>query len=298
MVYLPIENQNIIMKKLSLITILLISCFALTNAQQLENSLLWKITGDSIEHPSYLYGTVHITCDATLSPKIIEALDNTEQLVLELDMDDPNLQMEMMNDIMMKDGKTIKGLLSEEDFEILDTFMKREMGMSIEMLNTMKPFLINAMFYPKMIDCPVQSFEEALMKVTKAQEEEILGLETVKEQLEVFDAIPYEDQLIDLMRSVKDNLAYDKKFFAQMLENYEKEDLNSLMDIMEDEAFLTSSKHSDKLLDGRNRNWISKIESIAKEKATFFGVGAGHLGGKNGVINLLRKQGFTVTAVR
>ena len=266
-------------------------------SQKLENSLLWKISGNDLEQPSYLYGTVHITCDASLNPKIMTALDKTSQLVLELDMDDPSIQTEMMSGIMMKDGKTLRSLLSEEDYNTLNTFMTNEMGMPLDMFNSMKPFLINAMFYPKMIDCPTESFEDALMKVTKTQDEEILGLETVKEQLAVFDEIPYEDQLKDLMRSAKDNLEFDKKFFAEMLKAYDKEDLNKLMEIMHDEAYLVSSKHMDKLLIKRNKNWISKIENIAKKKPTFFGVGAGHLGGDNGVINLLRKQGYMVEAV-
>ncbi|WP_353777764.1 TraB/GumN family protein [Winogradskyella sp. 3972H.M.0a.05] len=274
-----------------------ILCFSQAQAQKLENSLLWKISGNDLEQSSYLYGTVHITCDASLSTKVLQALEETSQLVLELDMDDPSLQMDMMSDVMMKDGKTLKSMLTKEEYNMLNTFMTNEMGMPLEMFNSMKPFFINAMFYPKMLDCPVESFEGELMKVTKTQNEEILGLETVKEQLAVFDAIPYEDQLKDLLRSAKDNLEFDKKFFAEMLKAYNKEDLNKLMDIMEDENYLISSKHSDKLLEKRNKNWISKIESIAEETPTFFGVGAGHLGGENGVINLLRKQGYTVEAV-
>ena len=51
------------------------------------------------------------------------------------------------------------------------------------------------------------------------------------------------------------------------------------------------------LLINRNKNWIPEISKYAKEKPTFFGVGAGHLPGENGVINLLRKAGYTVKAV-
>ena len=58
-----------------------------------------------------------------------------------------------------------------------------------------------------------------------------------------------------------------------------------------------TSKYSDLMLKNRNQNWISRIEKIAKGKSTFFGVGAAHLGGQQGVIALLRKAGFTVEAV-
>ncbi|MDT0559432.1 TraB/GumN family protein [Ichthyenterobacterium sp. W332] len=265
--------------------------------QKLENTLLWKISGNDLKQPSYLYGTIHITCDATLSPKIIKALDETSQLYLELDMDDPNMQMDMMKGIMMKDGITIKSLLSEEEYNLVNSFIKEELGMSLDMMNTMKPFLVGSMFYMKMLDCPMQSFEEELMKVSKAQDEEIYGLETVDEQLAVFDAIPYKLQAKDLVRSAKDKLTYDKEYFQKMLDLYSKEDLNALMLMMDDDTFESTANFNDELVVKRNKNWISKIERISKEEPTFFGVGAGHLGGKEGVIILLRQEGYKLTPI-
>ena len=253
---------------------------------------------NGLEQPSYLYGTVHITCDASLDANIQKAMDDTSQLVLELDMDDPNMQAGMMQGMLMKDGKTIKSMATEEEYNMLSAFLKDQLGMPLDMLNTIKPFMVNAMLYPKMLDCPVQSFESELLKVTKTQNEETLGLETVQEQLEVFDAIPYEDQLKDLLKAAKDNLKFDKAFFNKMLEVYDNKDLNGLMEIMNDENYITSSKHADKLINDRNKNWIPKIEDFAKQQPTFFGVGAGHLGGKSGVIKLLRKAGYTVEAVK
>lgn len=285
------------MKSIALVfTTLLLSIFNL-NAQDLEDTLLWEISGNGLEESSYLYGTIHITCDATLSSKILKALDNTEQLVLELDMDDINMQAEAMKLMMLKDGQTLSDFLSDEDFKTLDKFTTEKLGMPLKMLNNMKPFFINAMFYQIMLDCPLESFETELMKITKEQEEEVLGLETVAEQIQVFDDIPYEDQLKDIIRGATDNLEYDKAFFESMLEAYADEDLNKLNEIMKDESYEVSSKHADKLLENRNKNWIPKIESIAKEKATFFGVGAGHLPGKYGVIELLKAQGYTVKPI-
>lgn len=285
------------MKKLVYLLCLLLVVNLYAQDQKLENTLLWKISGNGLEQPSYLYGTVHITCNAELSSKIKTALDETSQLYLELDMDDPSLQANMMQGMMMKDGVTIKSLLSEEEYNLVNSFIVDEIGMSLEMLNNMKPFLVGSMFYMKMLDCPIQSFEDELMKVSKAQQEEIYGLETVEEQLAVFDAIPYEDQVKDLVRSAKDKLAYDKEYFNKLLDVYAKEDLNALMEMMNDDAFETMANFEDELVNKRNKNWIPKIEAIAKEEPTFFGVGAGHLGGKEGVIMLLRKQGYTISPV-
>lgn len=281
---------------LSILTLAFLSILSI-HGQQLENSTLWKIEGNSLEKPSYLFGTIHITCDATIEDDVKKALDETTQIVLEIDMDDPAMLSKMMGGMYMKDGKKISDLVSEEDFTIMDSLIIREAGMSLKMIETMKPFFVMSMLYPKMLDCPMQSFEQELIKIAVEQNEAILGLETIEDQLQVFEDIPYEDQVADLLRTAKDNLAYDKETFVKMLELYKNEDITAMVDMMDDENMSSVSKHQDKLLYNRNRNWIPRIGDYAKEQPTFFGVGAGHLAGEFGVINLLRAAGFTVTAV-
>lgn len=289
--------QTLIMKNLLFCVALCLGLITTGNAQKLEKSLLWKISGNGLEESSYLYGTIHMTCDATLDEDVKQALDKTSLLVLELDMDDPSMQMDMMKGIYMKDGKTIKDLVNEEDYATISEFVKAQIGMPLDALGNVKPFFLTAMFYPKLLGCPVQSYEEALMKVAHEQEEEVLGLETVEEQLNVFEEIPYKDQAIDLLRTAKDNLAYDKESFQKLLQLYENEDIEGMDSMIQNDKNLTSSKHRDKMLDNRNKNWISKIEDHSKKQPTFYGVGAAHLAGENGVIKLLRKAGYTVKAV-
>lgn len=266
-------------------------------AQNLEKSLLWKISGNGIKEASYLYGTIHITCDATLPQKAVKALEATDQLYLELDMDDPTLQQSMMQSMMMKDGKTMSSLVSAEDFKIVDEFLTKQLGYSAQMLNTFKPFMISAMLYPKMIDCEMQSVEGNLMTVIKEQQEEVFGLESIEEQMNVFDAIPYEVQMKELVKTAKNNLEKDKKEMQLFLDIYQSEDINAMYAATQKSENEITSKYEEILLSNRNKNWIPIIEKVAKEKATFFGVGAGHLGGEMGVIQLLRKKGYKVEAV-
>lgn len=273
-----------------------LSVFSVT-AQELEDSTLWKIEGNGLENPSYLFGTIHITCDATLEDDVKKALDETTQIVMELDMDDPTMQSKMMQGMYLKDGKTLKDFVSDQEYKSIDSLFINNMGMSVKLLENVKPFFLMSMFYPKMIDCQMQSFELELTKIASEQNEDIFGLETIEEQLKVFDDIPLEDQYADLIRMAEGNLTKDKATFSKMLKIYKDEDINALIDIMNDDANSTMSKHQDVLLEQRNKNWISKIGVYAKEQPTFFGVGAGHLPGKNGVIQLLRNAGYTVTAV-
>ncbi|MGX7668624.1 TraB/GumN family protein [Flavobacterium pedocola] len=267
-------------------------------AQKLENALLWKISGKDLAAPSYLFGTIHMTCDATLKDNVKKALGTTDQLYLELDMDDTALQTKMMTGMMMKDGVTMTSLCSEEDFKIVDSFLTKNIGFSAKLLNTFKPFMISAMLYPKMLDCPMQSVEGELMRITKEQQEETFGLESVAEQMAVFDAIPYKDQMTELVKTAKGNMEKDKNEFKKVMEIYKSENLNAMLELSRTSDNTITSKFEDDLLTKRNKNWISKIAEAAKTKPTFFGVGAAHLGGDNGVINLLRKAGYKVEAVK
>jgi len=275
---------------------LFISLFS--NAQELEKSLLWKISGNGLKKPSYLFGTIHLTCDTSLDANTLNALETTEQLYLELDMDDKSIQMKLMKLMMMKDGAKLSTLLSPEDFKILDEFMKKNLNMSAKLFDSFKPFMISSMLFPKMLDCKSQSVESELMKITKEQNEEIFGLEKAEDQMKVFDEISYQDQADELLKTVKDNLEKDKKEFQEMITIYQNKDIEGMLKMMSDSDNKITSENQDILLNNRNKNWIPIMVKIMKDKPTFFGVGAGHLAGEEGVIKLLRKKGYKVEAVQ
>jgi len=283
-------------KALSIFTLSILSIFS-TQAQELENALLWEVSGNDFEKPSYLYGTIHMTCDATLSDEIQSALDKTSLLVLELDMDDPNMNAAMMQNMAMKDNQNIKNLLTEEQYASLDSFIQKQFGAPLSAFATFKPFFLSAMLITKYLDCPVQSFEAELMKVAQEQEEEVLGLETVEEQMGLFDEIPYEDQIKDLMASVDGDLEEDKLNFKKMMEYYNNSDLAGIQEMTDEDDSQIMNEYKDLMLSNRNKNWIAKMKAFSKEQPTFYGVGAAHLIGEEGVIKLLRKQGYTVKVV-
>ena len=284
------------MRYVLLLFTIFISLFS--NAQELEKSLLWKISGNGLNKPSYLFGTIHLTCDTSLDANTLNALEATEQLYLELDMDDKSIQMKLMKLMMMKDGAKLSTLLSPEDFKILDEFMKKNLNMSAKLFDSFKPFMISSMLFPKMLDCKSQSVESELMKITKEQNEEIFGLEKAEDQMKVFDEISYQDQADELLKTVKDNLEKDKKEFQEMITIYQNKDIEGMLKMMSDSDNKITSENQDILLNDRNKKWIPIMIKIMKDKPTFFGVGAGHLAGEEGVIKLLRKKGYKVEAVQ
>ena len=265
-----------------------------TYAQELENSLLWEVNGEGIK-TSYVYGTFHLLPqeDFRLTEKVLLAFDSSYQIVLELDMDDPNMQMEMMQNMAMTDGTTLDKLIGEEDLKLLDEQLKAAAGLGAAQVNTFKPFMVETFLLPTFIEGTPASYEMSFVKRALEQDKEILGLETVKFQTSLFDQIPYEDQVEDLVELLRDRSVMEK-MFTSMIKTYNEEDITELYDAS---AEYFSVEETELLLHQRNQNWIPRIGELAKEKPTFFAVGAGHLGGEQGVINLLLKAGYEVRPV-
>ncbi|CAM4153905.1 TraB/GumN family protein [Flavobacterium antarcticum] len=277
--------------------ILALSLLSIVAFGQNDNSLLYKISGNGIEKPSYVFGTIHISCNAKLDDEILNALDNTSQMYLELDMDDPEMQTNVMKSMSMKDGVTIKSLVSEEDYYMLDKYLMSKMRVSADLFNTYKPFLVSSMFLTTLLDCSPESFENELVKVSKAQKEPVYGLETVAEQMAIFDKIPYKVQARELINSVKNDFQEDKVELDELLHVYADKNLDEMERLSKKSKSAIMTDYEDLLLKNRNERWIPKIEKISKEKPTFYGVGAAHLIGEFGIINLLRKKGYKVEAI-
>ncbi|WP_298420020.1 TraB/GumN family protein [uncultured Kordia sp.] len=293
-------------KSLSLLVLCVLALFVSCNSTKsvtdtsktpkLENSLLWKISGNGIEKPSYLYGTIHLTCDYVFTDKLKKAFDETDQLALEIDISDPKLQINMMKYIFLEDGKTIKSLLSDEDYTTLATFFEEQVSLDLQIYNTMKPLAISSALTSKIAVCDNRTaYDMEFMKIAQAQEEEIIGLETIGDQMKVFDNIPYEDQLKTLVEMAKEGMEESKKGFDEMTRYYNAEDLEGLLKVTAEQGL--EADFQENLVDQRNRNWIPLIMKMTKASPTFIGVGALHLPGEQGVINLLRNQGYTVTPV-
>lgn len=286
-----------IKKTLTSLTLTAIALFAgITSAISQDNSLLYKIEGNGIQ-PSYLYGTIHILPqkDFNLKDKVKAAFDASELIVLELDMDDPGMQVEMMKNAMMEGDATLDQLLDKEHYAKLDAALKEALGMGVAPFNKMKPFMVSSMLLMKYVGEQPASFEGTFVQMATAAQKEILGLETVTEQLDIFDKIPYQDQADDIVEMLDDPEGMED-MYADMVETYKKEDITEMYEMMD--AYFSGDQNAiDNMLHNRNKNWIPKIGEFAKKQPTFFGVGAGHLGGELGVVALLKKAGYTVTPI-
>jgi uncharacterized protein YbaP (TraB family) len=141
----------------------------------------------------------------------------------------------------------------------------------------------------------MESYEMNFVKMASEQKKELLGLERVEDQVAVFDAIPDSLEIRSIMNMVND-FESQKKEFTRMSSLYKAQNLDSLYQLLVASPEMMGSQEL--LLDRRNRNWIPIMESAMKKSSTFFAVGAGHLAGSQGVLELLRKQGYKVKPIQ
>lgn len=291
------KNQMIKIK--GLLLFLLFICSVNAKAQQQKNkSLLWEISGNGLKQPSYLFGTIHMICkeEFLLSEIVKQKFSSSKQVYLELDMDDPKLQATMMKEMQLPNNETLKSKLGEINFKKLDSFLKKELKMNLVMFDKFKPMMVMSLLAQRLPSCPqMESYEMNFVKMAGEQKKELLGLERVEDQLAVFDAIPDSLEIRSIMNMVNDFDA-QKKEFTRMSTIYKSQDLEVLYQLMVESPEMMGSQEF--LLDRRNRNWIPVMEPAMKQSTTFFAVGAGHLGGKQGVLELLRKQGYKVKPIQ
>lgn len=285
------------MKKILLLIFpLLLSQF--TKAQTpVEKSLLWEISGKGLPAPSYLFGTIHLICpvDFEITDSLKNAISKTQQIALEIDMDDPGLMAAMTKTMFMADGKTLKGILDANDYTRLNQFYKDSVGMDIATFDRAKPFVMMGPLFNKILSCQPESYEMTLVNLAANKKSEVIGLETIEEQMAIFDTIPYKQQ-VNMLLNMIDSLPHARSEFQDLVNLYKKQDLPALYELTMKSEFGMDGQ-DEVMLFKRNLNWIGRISSIIGQKPTLIAVGAAHLGGERGVIALLRKEGYKVRPI-
>lgn len=289
------------MKKITWIILLFLS--QLNFAQKIqEKSLLWEISGKNLTKPSYIFGTMHVMCqgDVVFTPEIEKSLQSADQIMMELDMDDPMIMFNMMGATLSKDGKTLTEKLGEDLSKKVDAILQERAKISLAMLDNLNLQALSMQLGLLGLSCPMElGYDMLLTQEAQKNGKEIFGLETVEEQLKVLMKQSDEETLKAISFMVN-NFSEVEKELMSMVETYKARDVQKLYDI----AFESYKDPKypqvklEEMLDNRNKNWIPILENAMKDKSLFIAVGAAHLAGENGVINLMRKQGYTVKAMQ
>lgn len=275
--------------KLSLIVFFV---FAIIN---LNAQLLWKISGNGLNQNSYLYGTIHILPKDkfSVSPKIQEAINKSAMMAMEVDLNmDLKTKIRVAQEMILPDGKTLRNFMSTQDFTRLNSFCLDSLKMKKRKLKKyyrLKPFFFSSVVAQEQMG-ETSSYELEFMKMAKKRKMKTIGLESIDFQMQTINKISIEDQAKMLVQEFGNN---PTEQFDDMLNLYLKEDLEGLYKVVSEESdAIPEFNHN--FLVVRNKNWIPVIEKNISSNAFFIAVGAAHLPGENGVIQLLRSRGYIV----
>ncbi len=299
-------NKNI---SIVFLWLIILSC---NNASSKDSgSLLWKVSGNELEKPSYLFGTHHLIPISFLDniDGIKEAFESTEQTIGEIDLSEMGqMQLKLMSEALMPEDHTYDSLLNADDIALLDSTLHVWLGVGLNQLGQMKPAMLSNLisvtlykkYYPNLSG--EQSMDEYFQEEASKRFRPVKGLETVDEQIEILfnsQSLPRQAELLmclvkhpDLLKEQMDKLqaAYDAYDLESIRKLYEEDD--------PDDPCPATPEEKDILNKNRNQKWLKKLPALMKEKASFIAVGCAHLAGEDGLIEGLRKLGYKVEPVK
>lgn len=275
--------------------------------------LLWKVTGRDICKPSYLFGTIHLETSKYIDsiPGLRDAIANVDAVYGEVQMDsftDNDMRMRAVSNLIAPLDSTIDKLLTKEEYQLVDSVVNSYfMGMAtLENLSKLKPSALSSLlsvmqmkkYFPEQLGIN-DGLDVAVQAAGRELGKRIGGLETTEMQINMFYGTPLDVQaqeLVNFCRMDNDIINYSKElcdaYHAQDLDTLEK--LFLLEEVGEDEI---TNEIMETLAYERNRRWMNTITEIIPRESMLVAVGAGHLVGKDGLIELLRRDGYTVEPV-
>lgn len=268
-----------------------------------EKALLWRISGKGIKGYSYLFGTIHQICESKYiwTAAMQEAFDQSEKVCMEMDLDDPRVQMEMMTGLMSNDGKSLKSYFSNEEYDALEKYMEANFPNNpiVSIVDKLQPVGIYTFMLQTLITCQVgdkTSYEMSLMQKAQSSQKEILGLESAKDQIKALQSMPTDSVIKQINTMVSGGAGNkDLEMYEALVATYVDQDIVGMKKMMDEQAQQQLSLQV--LLDERNEKWIKPMSEMMHKNSIFFAVGAGHLAGPKGVIALLREKGYTLEPI-
>jgi len=289
------------MRKILTAALIIFAAFVVCSAQTGSNALLYKISGKGVTRPSYIFGTFHVVCPNDMLPmdKITSYVASSDQTIMEIDMDDQAELQAMLGTTTLPDGKSLSDYLTPKQYQKVDEFIRSMLGYSVDTVKTKKPSVLSVMALtsPKGIGCATpSSYDVQIMLGSITRKKPIVGLETVAFQSQTLDTKPVDKQAKDLYETAA-NPQKSIDELKKMTSIYKTQDVEALARFSE-RQMKKDPQFEQKLVVDRNASWIPKIEAQIGERSSFIAVGAAHLGGKKGVLELLRQKGYTLTPIR
>ncbi|MCO5268842.1 MAG: TraB/GumN family protein [Brumimicrobium sp.] len=290
------------MKKLFVVTLFIVFGFSSFAQNEITSSLLWEISGKKVKSPCYIFGTMHMMPkeDFYFPESLKEKLLHSELLVMEIG--GISEQMKGMNLMMLDSGNLFDDFFSKEQLDTLFQYAQANLGMDEtkmrKSLSGMKPFVLLQLLSKNEFGENPESYELTFETLAKQNQIPVDGLETIEEQLGFINNMANDQQVKMIMSTIRgsnnDDSAYNSR---KLIEIYLGQNIDEIHDFIA-KSDTNSEEFEETFLNKRNANWIKPIQKIIKNKKAFIAVGAGHLGGEKGVIQLLKNAGYTLTPIK
>lgn len=275
-----------------------------------ENSLLWSISKEGSTDTSFLYGSIHIKDKRVfdVNSHFNRVFEKSKSVALELHFDSIN-PFKLINFIMMEDGQTLKNVMDSSKYLIVKSFFEDSLKRPIQFVERFQPLYISTilseMTAGEHVENNLHFLDEKIFNDAKTEGKNIIGLEKVEEQMQAFNALPYEMQsemLYESIINIRQSINNEQNEIETLTQLYINQDLNGLSEYVNN--FNQSGSDlikpyeqllKDKLLTERNLRMSDRALPLIEEGTTLIVVGAAHLPDENGLINLLRQKGYTVS---
>lgn len=269
--------------------------------------IFYRISGNGLTEPSYLFGTHHLAPLSVIdSVGARQALADAKAVVGEIDMtqDQMALAMKMQPHMLAPADSTLTKVLGEERMKRYGEMFPQYApmpGMQLQMLDMMKPMVVNAMVTVGLIQKSMPEFkadqqlDAFFQKEAKAAGKEVLPLETAEEQAVIlYDLTPISQQA-EALCELFDNPEAAEASARKLNAAYARGDLDAMLELTKSED--VNPAFFEALLYNRNDNWMKLLPAMMAERPCFIAVGALHLAGPRGLAAQLRKLGYTVQAL-
>ena len=265
-----------------------------------NSQILWKISGNGLEHDSYVMGTHHVAPLWMLDSiaGFNEAFSSCVQVYGEVEMEEAGIEMavRMQKYMIAPKDSLLTSLYDKEELRVLETGVRKYFNVPVEQVAMLKPAAlmtqIAVMLSAEAFEGfnPEKPIDGVIQEMAKEQNKAVNGFETAEEQLHLLFDTPIAEQAEDLLAMFKEEQKY--------IDFYVTQDLNGLYEVMLDPEFGMTEAEAAVLMENRNERWMEQLKSILPKKATFIVVGAGHLPGEKGLLSLLQEEGYEVTPMR
>ena len=257
-----------------------------------DYGLLWEVSKADAE-PAYLFGTIHSEDPAVLqlAQPVKQAFESSQVVVLEMLLD-MEAMMYSGTAMLMMDGRLLSEIIGEPLFRQVSTAIHSR-GIPEPVLERMKPWAA-AITLSMPAQETGQVLDAVLYQEALQQNKAVYGLETVQEQLNIFESLSEEDQ-VALLKDALENFPEIDAMHAELLAAYKKRDLGGLMTLNEtamktgDQRLAEEFQQS--LIVDRNHRMAERMREYLQQGGAFVAVGALHLPGEEGLLNLLEQQG-------